>query len=535
MKSLPGWIGGVMVLLFLLMLPGLKAADTSFYTLQASSLFAGTGVDSSQAVAAGPGGSAYFAGTFIGSISGSSGSITSNNGGLVDVFLTKLLPDGSTAWLLRMGGTSTERAECVAVDAVSGRVYVGGQFEGSAVFGSTNLTAVAASDGFIACYEGDGTFVWVRQIGGTGQESVMDIKVAADGIHACGRYNSTAAWGETSFQPASGSENMFLIRANADGVPQAETYVVSSASIQPERMVVQSSGQRIVAGKFSGLAFFPTMRNSNGSYDVFVAAYDSAGALQWVITGGGSDFDEAISLVSSTAGGYLLGMNVSEDSDGQGQITDASGSQSLPLIADGMRLARISESGAYTSRLAVNGVLLGGLAESKRGVLQVAANFSGDVNLGSTTVSPPDGQPSVFVASYLDSGELAGVATVSSAGYTGLLDMVATSGDGLALAGLSTTSLKHNGQTLATGHASLNAFTMLLAPPEMRLRISHQSNQVRVTYPAYFYNASLWESTTLNSGSWSMVSGASAMAVGEMLKDFSATEAKRFFHLRFVP
>lgn len=535
-KSLPGGRGATIWLLLLLLVPRLQAADGSFYSLQASRLFAGTGVDLTQAVAAGPNGSAYFAGTFIGTVSGSGGSITSNNGGQPDIFLTQLLPDGSTAWLVKMGGTLSETAECVATDAVSGRVYVGGQFSGTATFGSTNLTAASGNDGFIACYESNGTFVWVRQIGGAGEESVMDVKVAADGIHACGRYNSTAAWGETAFTPASGSENMFLVRASADGVPQTATYVASSFSIQPKRMIVRSNGDKIVAGKFSGLAFFPgNLRNSNGSYDVFVAAYSSSGALQWVITGGGTGFDETIGFVGSSAGGYLLGLNAGQDSDGQGQLTDVNGLQTMPLIADGMRVARINEGGAYTPMLAINGVQLGGLAESKRGVMHVAANFSSDINLGTATVSPPEGKPSVFIASYLGTSELAGVAIVSSADYTGLLDMALTSVDGLALAGLANTSLKYNAQALATGHASLNAYTVLLAPPELRLEIARQNNQVRLTYPAYYHNALLWESTTLNGGSWTQVGSASTLTVGEMQKDFSATETKRFFHLRFVP
>lgn len=510
-----------------------RAADTSFLPLQASRLFAGSGTDLTTAVAAGPDGSAYFVGTFIGTISGSSGSLTSNAGAQPDVFVTKLLPDGSTGWLLRIGGTLTEKAEAVAVDPVSGRIFVAGQFAGTATFGSTNLTAEAGNDGFVACLETDGTLRWARQIKGAGDETVFDLKVGTDGLHVCGSYNSSASWGSQTFTTSSGAVCMYLVKTDMEGVPSAGIYPQSTQTIQPKRILLLADGTRVVAGQFTGTLLFGGFRASNGVGDFFVSAYAANGSLSWLITGGGTGNDEANNLIRSAAGDLLLGASVEPDIDGSGQLTDSNGTQTVPLAANGLRVARISEAGVYSPLMSINGPQLGGLAEGKRGVLHLAGNFSATVTLGTTVVNPPGGQVSVFLASYLSSGELVGVATVSSDGATSALDMAITSTDGLALAGLATTSLKHNEQTLATGNTGLNAFTLLLAPPELRMKLARQSNQVRVTYPSYFYNATMWESTTLSSGSWTEVSGAATLTLGEMQKDFDGTGAKRFFQLRY--
>jgi len=504
----------------------------AFLTPQANHLFASTGTDLTTATAAGPDGAAFFTGTFIGTISSSSGSISSNNGGQPDVFLTKLLPDGTTAWLLRLGGTGTEKSECVATDPVNGRVYVGGQFTLTATFGNTNLTAVAGSDGFVACYEANGSFVWVRQIGGAGDESVFDIKAAADGLHVCGSYNPSGNWGGTSFPATGGTRWMFTIKTDLDGLPLNSVYTSSTQSIQPRRMVLLADGTRVVAGTFTGTLLLPgsVFRDSNGFDDFFTLAYEANGSLRWVITGGGTGNDGANSLIRSAAGDLLLGSSV----EGGGHITDVNGNQSISLASAGMLVARISTTGVYTPLKSVAGAQLAGLAEGMRGVLHVAANFSAAVTLGTTTVNPPGNQSSVFIASYLGAGDLAGVATVSGAGACSALGMAITSDDGIALAGLTTTNFKYDGQTLATGSAGLDAFTLLLTPPALRLNIAPQSTQVHLTYPGYFYDATIWESTTLGSGSWSQVGSASTLTVGEMQQDFGATEAKRFFQLRWL-
>lgn len=504
----------------------------AFLVHQADHLFASTGTDLTTATAAGPDGSAFFTGTFIGTISSSSGSISSNNGGQPDIFLTKLLTDGNTAWLLRLGGTSTEKAECVATDPANGRVYVGGQFAGTASFGNTNLTAVASNDGFVACYEADGTFVWVRQIGGSGDESVFDIKKAADGLHVCGSYTSSGSWGATTFSSTGGARWMFTVRADVDGVPQTGIYTSSTQSIQPKSMVVLADGARIIAGTFTGTLLLPgsVFRDSNGVEDFVAIAFEANGSMRWVITGGGTGNDGANSLIASAAGDLLMGSSV----EGGGQITDVNGNQSISLASAGLLVARVSTAGVYTPLKSVAGPQLAGVAEGKRGVLHVSANFSASVTLGATTVNPPGNQPSVFIASYLTTGDLAGVATVSGVGACSALDMAITSDDGIVLAGLSTGNLKYEEQTLATGNVGLDAFTLLLTPPSLRLAITPQSAQVRLTYPAYFYDASIWENTTVNSGSWTQIGSASTLTVGGMQKDLGATDAMRFYQLRWL-
>lgn len=513
-----GWLFGV----------GQVKADTAFLALKNSRQFASAGNDLVSAMVRGENGATYVAGTFENTISGSADPIIS--AGSLDIFLTKLLPDGTTDWLVRCGGAGVDKAECLAFDATNGRIYIGGIFNGTASFGSTNLTAVAGSDAFVACFSTAGALQWVRQIGGAGQEDVTAMQVSSYGLHVSGTYTQTAAWGTTTFTPTISGETMFVILADANGAVSSGLYANSTQSVQPDSLAVLSNGTTVVGGRFAGTAFFTAQQlrtsTTGGGDDLFVVAYDANRAFQWAITGGGTGQDEVQSLAVSQQGGLLLGVNV----EAGGQIAG----QALDMTGTGVVVGRITEAGAWTKTFELAGPQMQAMVEGKRGVLHLAANtIANSVTLGTATVTPSGGQYTGFVASYLTNGVWGGVSTLTASSWCVLLDVAMTADDGVIIGGYSISGLKFNGQTLGNGNQGQDAFVVQLTPPEQKLVITKPTAQVLVTYPAYYYNATLWETPTLNPISWTQEGTAPTINTGEVQVNLSTSPSSRFYQLRF--
>jgi hypothetical protein len=98
------------------------------------------------------------------------GVFTLTSAGLRDGFVAKLDSGGTFAWARRLGGGTADAGAGVAVDG-QGNVYITGDFYDTADFasgaGTVTLTSAGLNDGFVAKLDSGGTFVWVRQLGGS--------------------------------------------------------------------------------------------------------------------------------------------------------------------------------------------------------------------------------------------------------------------------------------------------------------------------------------------------------------------------------
>ncbi|HPM79458.1 MAG TPA: hypothetical protein PLF81_02100 [Candidatus Anammoximicrobium sp.] len=101
---------------------------------------------------------------FVPTASGSGMSATSING-TDDVFVAKLDPAGRFLWLRTIGGAGNDHASHIAV-STGGDVYVTGSFRETAVFGSTQLTSAGGDDIFVTKLDTDGSFQWALRAGG---------------------------------------------------------------------------------------------------------------------------------------------------------------------------------------------------------------------------------------------------------------------------------------------------------------------------------------------------------------------------------
>lgn len=111
--------------------------------------------------------------------------------------------------VITTGGGDLDYATVIQIDTNNNR-FVAGVFAGTVQFGSTGLTSYGGLDIFIAKISPSGTYLWVRQIGGTDNEMVNDLQLDQSGnCYVAGYYTNAA----TVYSPS----NNFNLTTNTSG------------------------------------------------------------------------------------------------------------------------------------------------------------------------------------------------------------------------------------------------------------------------------------------------------------------------------
>jgi len=93
-----------------------------------------------------------------------------------------------------------------------GNIIVTGNFRGTATFGNTILSSAGSDDIFVAKYDGDSNFLWVKQAGGTSFDRGREIALDGSGnIVVTGDFGGTATFGDTILTSA-GSQDIFIAK-----------------------------------------------------------------------------------------------------------------------------------------------------------------------------------------------------------------------------------------------------------------------------------------------------------------------------------
>lgn len=174
----------------------------------------GSAADKGNSIAIDAAGNSYLAGSFQGAAT--FGSTVLSSQGSLDAFVAKLNPDGSFAWAQQAGGTGADEGTGAVVDA-SGNVYITGNFAGTLALGSTRLASSGGQDIFLAAYSNSGSLTWAQKAGGAGADKVTSLALdAGNNLYLGGNYNGTAQFGTQSLSSA-GGQDIFLAKYSNTG------------------------------------------------------------------------------------------------------------------------------------------------------------------------------------------------------------------------------------------------------------------------------------------------------------------------------
>ncbi len=217
-------------------------------------------------------GDAVLAGSFAGVLTLGASTLTS--AGDYDAFVAIVDPTGVPQAAARFGGTGSDAANDVAVDA-SDRIGVAGSFSSTVTFLATPVTSAGGVDAFVLDLEAGLTPAWVAHFGGTGDDEALAI--AADGagnLTVGGSFEGSMTVGTTPFTSA-GGRDAFVVKLAESGSFGFARYFGALDDDETLGVATDGFGDALAAGSFSDTVDFgagPT--TSAGASDVFALTLD---------------------------------------------------------------------------------------------------------------------------------------------------------------------------------------------------------------------------------------------------------------------
>ena len=288
-------------------------------------------------------------------------------------------------------------------------MIIAGVFSGTSAFGATNLVSAGGDDMFVAKYDATGTLLWARQGGGTGSDVAGGVRTDASGnIFVTGRFTGAATFGSQVLTSAGGSD-IFVIKYDPAG---SILWIKQAGGTQDDNVssfgavAVDTTGGVYITGAFRGTAVFGTASLvSSGADDIFVAKYDTAGALVWAkrYGGTGADFGAAIA-VDSVGNSYVTGGFKSTATFGSSTFTAAGNDYDIITLkqdaAGNLLWARNASGAADWAKYG------SGIGVDAAGNVYITGGFRyGIATFGAVTLTGL-GKEDIFIAKYDASGTL---------------------------------------------------------------------------------------------------------------------------------
>lgn len=286
----------------------------------------------------------------------------------------------NAVWVEQGKSANIERGNDIAQDN-SGNVYITGTFVNSVQFQTTTLTESFGN--YCAKYNPNGTLIWaINQVGGNGitfdgnsnmylfnntnsslqkidlngnvvwnntlftsstfgSVGIHDVFVKGNDVYVTGFYSGNAIFGSTTINNTNatdGSWDIFIAKFNTSGVFQWAKTAGGTGLDKGYAIYVNSSDEIYATGYYRNSALFNTTTiTSTGNSDVYLAKYNAAGNLLWVNSYGSAGQDLAAKIITDATGNLIL--------TGRFNGTIAFGSTSLESSGLDAFIAKFSPSG----------------------------------------------------------------------------------------------------------------------------------------------------------------------------------------------
>lgn len=352
--------------LFLLLLVTCSAYAQKSAILSWAKNMGGSDADLGGDIAVDDDGNVYTTGYFrnTGDFDPGVGTFNLTSAGGIDIFISKVDPDGNLVWTESFGSTGFDRGFGIAVDG-DGNVYGAGYFQGTVDFhpgfGTANLTAFN-TDTYVVKLDTDGNFVWARSVGDSGGDYGRAIAVdAAQNVYVLGEFQNTV-----DFDPGPG--NAFLSETGSAGgdvfilkLDAAGNYVWAIRHGGPSDDGARSIKVDAAGNVYSTGGFYATVDfdpgagvfdlTSSGSDDVFISKLDVNGNFVWAKQIGSTAIDRGQDLALDDTGNvYVTGhFNGTVDFD------PGAGTFSLTSAQDDVFIVKLDTDGDFGWAKSISG------------------------------------------------------------------------------------------------------------------------------------------------------------------------------------
>ena len=269
----------------------------------------------------------YIAGGFFASSSIQVGEYTLTNNGYWDGMIIKYGEEGEVEWARNVGGSNDDRIEAVAETSDGGYIVVG-YFESSSIkvgdYTLNNNNSRGYSNGMIIKYNVEGEVVWIRSVGGSGDDEIWSVDATSDGGCITGGYfdSNRIQVGDYTFENE-GSTDAMIIKYSAEGEVDWVRNVGGNENDIINSVVETSDGGYIAGGYFksSSIQVGAYTLTNNGSWDGMTIKYGEDGEVEWARSIGESSDDNIRSVDATSDGGAIVGGHFESSSIQVGDYT----------------------------------------------------------------------------------------------------------------------------------------------------------------------------------------------------------------------
>ncbi|MFO0979248.1 MAG: hypothetical protein U0996_22760 [Planctomycetaceae bacterium] len=329
-----------------------------------------------------------------------------------EIFVAKQNAAGQFLWAVTAGNATGDNdwSNNISLD-INGDVVITGSFDGTAKFGSTTLTSLGGTDGFVAKLNGStGQFLWARSIGGSLNDSGNGIAVDGDrNVVVSGVLDQATGSGNSDFW---NGQTVYVSKFAADGSSVWTQSASGTMSGSLQSLAIDSSGMIYAAGRFQGTLELPTGTLVSTAYlpspfgspvaDGLLTKLDTAGNFVWARSLSG----DSSNIVTDVAIGPDQQLYISGKFEGTSVLD---GTTITSTGYTDFYVAKASSStGAVSWAQRMGGTdkeLYGGdLAFDLLGNVKIAGTFRGTASFGSQILTTDGGVENAFVATLTSSG-----------------------------------------------------------------------------------------------------------------------------------
>lgn len=271
---------------------GDDSTDTSLPVPQFNIVYGGTKRDGGAAIAKTADGGYIMAG----STESNDGDVSGNHG-LYDAWVVKIDKSGNKTWQKALGGTGYDVANSVITTSDGGYVMAG--------YANSNDGDVkgnhGASDAWVVKLNASGNIVWQKALGGTNADEARSITAASDGGYFIAGITLSNDGDVTGKH---GGFDAWVIKLDNSGNKVWQKALGSTGYDVGNAIITTSDGGCVMAGDVS--ANDGDASGYHGGLDAWVVKLDGKGNIVWQHALGGTSDDEAKSIMPTSDGGYVI-------------------------------------------------------------------------------------------------------------------------------------------------------------------------------------------------------------------------------------
>ena len=185
-------------------------------------------------------------------------------------------------WSQRFGDASFQAVNGVTTDG-NGNVYVIGTFDGTINLGGSNLNSAGSNDIFVAKFSPAGVHQWSMRFGDTFSQEGRGIVAATNGEFVItGHFEGTISIPGFPLLISAGATDIYLARFTTDGFCIWNKRFGDATYQYSSPIAIDNQGGVVIASAFLGTVNFGGSNLvSVGSYDIYVARFNSGGGHSW--------------------------------------------------------------------------------------------------------------------------------------------------------------------------------------------------------------------------------------------------------------